>query len=73
MNDKILESKLSKTLAKNADDEFGCAGCQKFNNSGVSLGHQLLDVTPLLDVCRDFVVDSDHLDLSNFAVRVEES
>ena len=73
MNDKILESKLSKTLAENADDEFGCAGCQKFNNSGVSLGHQLLDVTPLLDVCRDFVVDSDHLDLSNFAVRVEES
>ena len=73
MTDKILESKLSKTLAENADDEFCCAGGKKFNNSGVSLGHQLLDVTPLLDVCRNFVIDSDHLDLSNFAVWVEES
>lgn len=73
MNDKILESKLSKTLAKNADDEFGCAGCQEFDNSGVSLRHQLLDITPLLDVLRNVVVDSNHLDLSNFSVWVEES
>ena len=63
---------LSKALAKDTNNKFGSSGSQKFNNGRVTRWN-IFFFAPLHNSFRNIVIGSDHLNLCNFTVGVEES